>query len=239
MIPLPSGRGEQPTNTPVFGSRVNLKSVGPSCRLNKACPSSRLLPIAADGLNDSVVFSSAPVPSSNNVTENVFDAPAIPVNIWSPICVPTHPSDPNSGTLIHLTLNAFTLANPNACTGNEHRLTARALGFKSVHAGAILGSPCRNCNTSAVLSVSPAPNVMFPFEFRKNPFHTQVRESPLVTTGGQFWEMLALNGPNTNSNPPLSGPRTAGVPPANTTPSSHLASGTTTVSESSPRNGVF
>src|SRR4030095_13298110 len=112
--------------------------------------------------------------------------------------VPTQSSEPNSGTLIHLTLNAFTFAKPNACTGNVQRLISRELGFKSVQAGAILGGPVLKSGIFALLLVSPSPNVMFPFEFRKNPFHTQ----PAVPTGP----------PKTNSNPPESGPANGGVP---------------------------
>src|SRR5262249_25874879 len=69
-IPLPSGRGRHPTSTPVFGSFVNLRSVGPSSRLNGL----ELFPL---GFPEKVwfAFSSTPVPSSNRVTENVFDAP--------------------------------------------------------------------------------------------------------------------------------------------------------------------
>src|SRR5882724_5465511 len=143
-----------------------------------------------------------PVPSSNNVTENVLDAPARPA--------PVHVSAPNSGTLIHLTLNALMFANPNACTGNVPQLTPRADGFKSVHAGAIRGGPVRKSGTVGVLAVEPIPNVTLPFELMNNPFHTQLTTGP----------------PNTNSNPPLSGlPRpSVGVPPP---------------SESSPRFGVF
>src|SRR5262245_48414781 len=137
-----------------------------------------------------------PVPSSNSVTENVLLDP--------------QPSPPNSGTLIHRTLNAFTFPNPSACTGKFLGLTALAFGFKSVHAGAILGGPALKSSTDATLLVSPTPNVMFPFEFKKNPFHTH----PAVPTGP----------PNTNSNPPDNGPTNAGVP----NPLS-----------SSPRNGVF
>src|SRR5436190_22476652 len=143
-----------------------------------------------------------PVPSSNHVTEKVFDAPARPA--------PVHPSLPNSGTLIHLTLNALMFANPNACTGNVPQLTAREFGFKSVHAGAIRGGPVRKFGTVGVLEVSPTPNVTLPFELMNSPFHTQ----PDVPTGP----------PNTNSNPPDSGPTNAGLP----APLS-----------SSPRNGVF
>ena len=47
MIPLPSGRGEHPTITPVFGSRVYRRSVGPSCRSN----GTELLPIGFAGFN--------------------------------------------------------------------------------------------------------------------------------------------------------------------------------------------
>src|SRR6478736_1060224 len=115
-----------------------------------------------------------PVPSSNSVTENVLDAPAKLTAPLKPGAPPVQASFPNSGTLIHLTLNALMFANPKACTGNVPQLTARAFGFKSVHAGAIFGNPVRNSGTVAVLSVSPAPNVTFPFELMNNPFHTQL-----------------------------------------------------------------
>src|SRR5262249_33793535 len=93
------------------------------------------------------------------------------------------------------TLNAFTFAKPNAWTGNVHRLVVAPFGefkpnresvFKSVHAGAIRRGPALSSGTVGEKSVSPIPNVMFPFEFKKNPFHTQVPNGP----------------PNTNSNPP-------------------------------------
>src|SRR5882724_11418944 len=129
-----------------------------------------------------------PVPSSNSVTENVLDAPARPN--------PVQTSAPNSGTLIHLTLNALMLANPNACTGNVPQLTPRADGFKSAHAGAIRGGPVRKSGTLGTLAVLPIPNVTFPFELMNSPFHTQLTTGP----------------PNTNSNPPDSAPGTGGVP---------------------------
>src|SRR5881392_1075913 len=143
-----------------------------------------------------------PVPSSNNVTENVFDAPA-----RFPAAAEVHASSPNCGTLIHLTLNALMFANPNACTGKVPQFTARADGFKSVQAGAIRGVPDLNSGTVGLLAVSPIPNVTLPFELRNRPFHTQLATGP----------------PNTNSNPPDSGPDTEGLP----APLS-----------SSPRNGV-
>src|SRR5438128_697269 len=192
-MPLPSGRGGQPTSTPVFGSRVKRKSVGPSCRSNGTA----LLPIGLAGFNGCEAFSSMPVPSSYSVTANVLLALVVQL------------SEPNSGTLIQRTLNALMLAKPSACTGKVARFTARELGSRSAHAGAIFGKPKRNSGTVGVLSVSPAPNVMLPFEFQKNPFHTH----PAVPTGP----------PNRNSKPPLSAPANTGVP----APSS-----------SSPRNGV-
>src|SRR5882724_2621485 len=152
-----------------------------------------------------------PVPSSNNVTENVLDAPARPA--------PVHVSAPNSGTLIHLTLNALMFAHPNACTGTVTQLTPRADGFKSVHAGAIRGGPVRKSGTVGVLAVEPIPNVTLPFELMNSPFHTQ----PAAPTGP----------PNTNSKPPLSGPVNTGLPAA--TPGGIGAP----LSLSSPRNGVF
>src|ERR1043165_2901260 len=197
MIPLPFGLGEHPTIVPVFGSLVNLRSVGPSCRSNATA----LLPIGFAGFNGWLAFSSIPVPASKIVVENVFD---------SPPPSPVHTSLPNSGTLIHLTLNALMFANPSACTGNVLRSNVLEAGFKSAHAAAIFGNPALNSGTVGVLSVSPAPNVMFPFEFRKKPFHTH----PAVPTGP----------PNTNSNPPENAPTNPGVP----APLS-----------SSPRNGVF
>jgi hypothetical protein len=194
MIPLPLGRGEHPTITPVFGSRVNRRSVGPSAQSN----ADELLPIGFVERNACELFSSdavaavvtVPVPSSNSVTENVLDAPANPAAVQA--------SSPDSGTLIHLTLNAFTLANPNACTGNVPQFTALADGFKSVHAGAILAGPDLNVGTVGLLDVEPTPNVMFPFEFQKNPFHVHAA----VPTGP----------PNTNSNPPDNTPVNGGLP---------------------------
>src|SRR5258706_868706 len=97
-----------------------------------------------------------PVPSSNSVTENVLDAPAKPS--------PVQPSAPNSGTLIHLTLNALMFANPNACTGNVPQLGPRDDGFKSVHAGAISGGPVRKSGTDCGFEASPNPNVTLPLE---------------------------------------------------------------------------
>src|SRR6185369_1680200 len=179
------------------GSVRNTKSVGPSCKSNGTA----LLPIGFAGFSGWFAFSSMPVPSSYNVIENVFVTPA---------CAPAHASFPNSGTLIQRILNAFTFAKPTAITGNVPGNPAREPGFRSVHAGAIFGAPLRNAGTVGILLVSPTPNVMFPFEFQKNPFHTH----PAVATGP----------PNTNSNPPDNGPGTGGVP----APLS-----------SSPRNGLF
>src|SRR5690242_3358454 len=184
-MPLPSGRGGQPTSVPVFGSRVNRRSVGPSCRSNGTA----LLPIGLAGLSGCEAFSSMPVPSSYNVTAKVFDSPE-PMKVPLGSADPVQPSEPNSGTLIHRTLKALMLAKPSANTGKLRSVAARAAGFRSAHAGAIFGSPKRNSGTVGVLSVSPAPNVMLPFEFQKNPFHTQ----PAVPTGP----------PNRNSKPPCS-----------------------------------
>ena len=63
-----------------------------------------------------------PVPSSYNVIENVF--------VRVPNCAATHASFPNSGTLIHRILNAFTFAKPTASTGNVLRFTAREFGIQ-------------------------------------------------------------------------------------------------------------
>src|SRR6185369_17217297 len=197
MNPLPSGLGEHPTITFVFGSVRNNKSVGPSCRSNGTA----LLPIGFAGFSGWFAFSSMPVPSSYNVIENVFE---------NPLPSPVQTSFPNSGTLIQRILNAFTFAKPTAITGKSLKSIARAFGLRSAHAGAIFGAPLRNAGTVGMLLVSPTPNVMFPFEFQKNPFHTH----PAVPTGP----------PNTNSNPPDNGPGTGGVP----APLS-----------SSPRNGLF
>src|SRR6185503_9742630 len=121
------------TTNPVFGSNANLKSVGPSCRSNGTA----LLPIGFAGFNGWFAFSSIPVPSSYNVIENVFE---------NPPPLPVHTSDPNSGTLIHRILNAFTFANPNACTGNVLRSIRHELGFRSAQAGDIFGNPARNAS---------------------------------------------------------------------------------------------
>src|SRR6185369_3022525 len=192
MIPLPPGRGEHPTNVFVFGSRLNLKSVGPSCR-SKA--GSTLSPVGSAGSRSLLEFSSIPVPSSNNVIEKVLLTRATGNPNKSN---PPHASRPSSGTLIHRILKLFTPEKPMAWSGKAVGLIARALGFKSAHAGAILGGPVLSSGTVGEKSVSPAPNVMFPFEFRKNPFHTH----PAVPTGP----------PNTNSNPPESDPVNGGVP---------------------------
>src|SRR5262249_6482504 len=123
---------------------------------------------------------------------------------------PVQASLPNSGTLIHRTFNALIFAKPNACIGNVLRSRSQELGFRSVHAGAIFGSPALKSGTFALLLASPFPNVTFPFEFRKNPFptHTPVPIGP----------------PNRNSNPPDNAPASTGFP----APLS-----------SSPRNGAF
>src|SRR5262245_12388588 len=197
-IPLPSGLGGQPMIVPVVGSVTNLRSVGPSRRSNGTA----LFPIGFTGFSGWFAFSSIPVPSSNRFIENVF--PPIP----NPLVAQR--SESNSGTSIQRILKSLTPANPRACTGNVNKLTLRDDGLRSTQAGAILGGPVLNSGTVGVLSVSPAPNVMLPFEFRKNPFHTQAA----VPTGP----------PKRNSNPPLSGPASGGVP----APSS-----------SSPENGEF
>src|SRR5262245_41538523 len=133
-IPLPDGRGEQPTNTLVFGSRVNRRSVGPSAQSN----ATELLPIGLAGLNARELFSSddvalpattAPVPSSYSVAEKVLVAPAkLPGS-------PTQSTSSTPGTLIQRTWNALMLANPRACTGKVQRLRPREAGFISAHAG--------------------------------------------------------------------------------------------------------
>jgi hypothetical protein len=102
----------------------------------------------------------------------VFDTP-ICSKLPAALTDPTQNSDPNSGTLIQRTLNAFTLANPSAITGNVPQFTDRDNGFKSAHAGAIFGNPNLNAGTLGLLFLSPPPNVRLPFEFQKNPFHTQ------------------------------------------------------------------
>src|SRR5262249_26050509 len=160
--------------------------------------------IGLAGLNGWFAFSSIPVPSSNSVTENVFEVPdsnMVPFGSAEPV----QPSSANLGTLIHLTLNAFMFANPKAKTGKSRLKDARASGFRSAHAGAIFGSPALNLGTVGVLSVSPPPNVMLPFEFQKNPFHTHFA--------------LPTGPPNTNSNPPLRGPSSGGLPPPGARPS--------------------
>src|SRR5262249_19004928 len=166
-IPLPSGLGGHPMITPVVGSVTNLRSVGPSKRSNGTV----LFPIGFAGLSGWFAFSSIPVPSSNRLIENVFPP--------KPNAFVEQPSEPNSGTLIHLILKSLTLANPSACTGKLIGFTALADGLRSVHAGAIRGGPILNSGTVGVLLVSPAPNVMLPFEFKQNPFHVQ----PAVPTG--------------------------------------------------------
>src|SRR3977135_1147895 len=85
-MPLPDGRGEQPTKTlPPTGlvkfTRVNRRSVGPSTQSN----GTEVLPIGLAGCKAREVFLSheaatvettAPVPSSYSVVENVLVAPA-------------------------------------------------------------------------------------------------------------------------------------------------------------------
>src|SRR6185295_6212956 len=206
MNPLPFGRGEHPTITFVFGSVRNTRSVGPSAQSKSA----ELLPIGLAALKPRELFSSddvaepettAPVPSSYSVIENVFE---------NPPPSPVQTSFPNSGTLIQRILNAFTFAKPTAITGKVLKSISHDEGLRSAHAGAIFGAPLRNAGTVTTLLVSPTPSVMFPFEFQKNPFHTQ----PAVPTGP----------PNTNSHPPDNSPVNGGVPAP---------------SLSSPRNGVF
>src|SRR3989440_659346 len=198
-LPLPSRRGGQPTKMPVFGSRVKRRSVGPSCR-SKAPDAigahGPLVPIGLAGFNGWHAFSSMPVPSSYSVTEKVL------LLLPGETLVPVQPSEPNSGTLIQRTRKALTLAKPSACTGNDVRFTDRADGLRSAQAGAILGRPARNSGTVGVLSASPAPKVMLPFEFKKNPFHTQVAVVPTKPL-------------KRNSKPPAFAPATGGpAPPA-------------------------
>src|SRR5262245_55077252 len=108
------------------------------------------------------------------------------------------------------TLNALTSAKPRACTGKVVRLTLRLEGKMSAQAGAILGRFDRNSGTVGVLSVSPKPKVMLPFELRKKLFQTQ---------------FAGVTGPPyVNSKPPLRGPAIAELPAP---------------SLSSPRNGGF
>src|ERR1044071_4603176 len=184
-MPLPDGRGEQPTSTLVLGSRVKRRSVGPSAQSKSA----ELLPIGLAGLKPRELFSSeevgtpvttAPVPSSYSVTEKVLEKPPP---------APVQTSCSNSGTLIHRTLKALTLAKPSACTGKSRRSKSQADGFKSAQAGAIRGGPVRKAGTLTTSLGSPAPNVMLPLELRKNRFHVQLA----VPTGP----------PKVNSTPPL------------------------------------
>src|SRR5215210_5316420 len=134
-IPLPSGRGEHPTFTLVVGSTLNLRSVGPSCR-SKA--GSALSPVGSAGSSNWSWFSSSPVPSSYKVTANVL--PPSPFHDVPPAVIPTDEqhSEPNSGTLYHFTLKAFTLTNPKACSGNVFKNPpARDRVMRSAQAGAI------------------------------------------------------------------------------------------------------
>src|SRR5262249_17875403 len=143
------------------------------------------------GLKGWFAFSSIPVPSSYRSIENV-------------LLDPQH-SNPNSGTLIHLIRKSLTAANPSACTGNVFRAPpVPEPGFRSVHAAAIFGRPDLNAGTFAMFEMSPPPNVMFPFEFRKNPFHTPCPAVPGLVT--QSPPKPANTSPvgfaNRNSNPP-------------------------------------
>src|SRR5512134_1749124 len=70
-----------------------------------------------------------------------------------------------------------------------HAPSARALGFRSTHAGAMRGGPPRSSGMDAELSPSPAPKVTLPFEFRKNADHGVVHTPP-------------ASPPNANSKPP-------------------------------------
>src|SRR6185436_7386649 len=149
------------------------------------------------------------VPSSYSVTEKVLEKPPP---------APVQTSCSNSGTLIHRTLNALMLAKPSACTGKSRRSKSHAVGFKSTHAGAILGAPVRKAGTLTTSLGSPAPNVMLPLELRKNPFHTQL----VVPTGP----------PNRNSNPPL---RSVLAPP-DELGTGGIGAGLPAPSSSSPRN---
>src|SRR5262249_21888059 len=123
---------------------------------------------------------------------------------------PQH-SNPNSGTLIHLILKSLIPANPNACTGNVFRNPfARDPGFRSAHAAAIFGLNDRNAGTLAMLAVSPPPNVILPFEFSQNPFHTPLP----VPHAAPTWNTSPSGLANKNWNPPDSGPTSgAGLPP--------------------------
>src|SRR5215471_14431386 len=207
--PVPSCLGTQPTTIPDTGSLLNLSAVDPSNRSNATA----LFPIGFAGFNGWFAFSSTPVPSSNRSIENVFRESQF--------------SFPNSGTLIHLIRKSLIAANPSACTGNVFVKPVGATppplvllaGLKSVHAAAIRGKPDLNNGTLGRAVVSPAPNVMFPFEFRKIPFHTPLP----VPQAAPTWNTSPSGLANRNSNPPDLGPVSGAGLPA---PSS-----------SSPRNG--
>src|SRR5262249_7446992 len=196
--PVPSSRGLQPTSEPVLGSRVHRRSVGPSSKSKGTA----LLPMGLAGFSGWFAFSSSPTPSSKRVMAKVFPLVATGNPKRS---VPPQSSNPNSGTLIHRILKVFTPVNPITCNGKDRSLTDLAAVFRSAHAGAIRGAPALSSGTVGVLSLSPTPKVILPFEFKKNPFQTQ----PAVPTGP----------PNTNSNPPLRGPKTGGGPaPSSSSP---------------------
>src|SRR5215471_3229864 len=183
--PVVSCLGTQPTIIPDTGSLLNRSAVDPSNRSNATA----LFPIGFAGFNGWFAFSSTPVPSSNRSIENVL--------------LELHASNPNSGTLIHLIRKSLIAANPSACTGNVFKNPfAREPGFRSAHAAAIFGRPALNNGTFAIFAVSPPPNVIFPFEFSQNPFHTPFPVAHAAPT----WNTSPSGFANRNSKPPDNGP---------------------------------
>src|SRR5262249_44880365 len=110
------------------------------------------------------------------------------------------------------------------CTGNVLRNPAGAMpltwpllpGFRSNHAAAILGRPDRNAGTFANGDASPPPKVIDPFEFSQNPFHTPLLAGLHVAP---TWNTSPSGFPNSNSNPPDSGPFSIPLPaPSSSSP---------------------
>src|SRR5262249_4239443 len=204
-MPVESALGGQPTSTVAPAgllsvTLLNRRPLRPSRRSN----GTELLPIGLP-LSAWSSFSSKPVPSSYNVIENVLVAPATAPDTG--VLKPTQHSNPNSGTLIQRTLNALTLANPIAITGNvlnagppsglpntpvgvvgptQDEPTTRLDGLRSAQAAAIFGGPIRNSGTLGNGLVSPKPNVMLPFEFQKIEFHTRLMQALALPASEQL-----------------------------------------------------
>src|SRR5262249_43227258 len=113
-------------------------------------------------------------------------------------------SNPNCGTLIQRILKWLTPAKPSACTGKVFRKrAAREPGSRSVQAPAIRGTPFKNVSIVGMLVISPAPNEMLPFEFRKKLVCGEVqtpRFAPKTNSKPPLW-LSPLNGKKDGSPP--------------------------------------